>query len=346
MTKTRDLADILSAATASAASVPYANTTSGLAATNVQTAIDEIVAEGPGGTSATEVDFRDYGAIADNGGTNNTPAFNAMIADMKARGINQAYIPTGSYYFYEKPNTITFGLQLRGDGMNQTVLRRNYNEAGTTTGLLHFMPSAVGGVLKSTVNGAKVSNLAILAVTGTSGGAAIGFASIAESAANYVELEGLYLSAMDGGSWYCTLAFNGSNRIAGPEGVRNVKISGCDIFGASYCSLYGNAIKGLTIVGSSLQQAGGTGTYTGGMVITGTPTNQSYYLSAKLTTLGPSLFTECHYGDINATVFTGNIQFTSAAFDIALQGALSGGTISNGGTRCGIRKPGANWSPT
>lgn len=220
-----DLAQNASALSSGSNLVGYYSALSG--ATNVQDELDNI-----NSTIAAQNSILDFGG--DNTGvSDNTGAFNAALIYYAANPDNNyLYFPPGVYLFNSQPNEITTSLNIVGAGTDSTRLVRNYTEAVNGAGMLSCGDTATAQL--------KISDLTVLASSGTSGGTGIRYGSSAATAAVPTILNNVRIFG-DGGTFaYCLIA-DGS---AFADGIQQVNFDNLytanstinDIF-LSHCAL-------------------------------------------------------------------------------------------------------------
>lgn len=255
--------------------------------------------------------------------TNNTPQLNAVIAQTI---IKHLHIIPGNYRFNSQPSTIERGLFITGDGLNNTVLERNFNGAGGI-GLLHFAAS-----------GFHAGRMAINAVSGTSTGCAIGIISPSGFALSGWVLEDLWLSTYGTDTWSDTIFISGTNRTASPIGTRDNAMRNVHVFGASSASVRIQGAVGLTWKGGGVYAAGGTGSFTGGVVVSGTAGVNSQYVDIDVSVLnGDISLSNCQDINITSTAMAG-VQNGSTAVRCRVTGN-PGGTIQNNWVSSGFYRP-------
>jgi hypothetical protein len=157
--------------------------------------------------------LEDYGggvAVA-----NNTPALDALVADMAAQQIRVIQLDTGIYNFTTRPAAFTKEVILIGEGMSNTVLARSYSEGGgNDVGFLNWHGSAC--------NGGGLRDLMVLARNGTSGGTLVKFSTGAADPAGYHKLENVVMTYEGTGAYHRCLFVDGSlNTTPGSQGLRD-----------------------------------------------------------------------------------------------------------------------------
>lgn len=262
-------------------------------------------------------DLRDYGGIND-GVTDNTSAFNNAIA--AASSVNGSlYIPAGNWAFNSKPNDIVSRVKIYGDGLNSTVLLRNYNEAVPTTGFLNF----VG------VSGVTVSGIGMDATSTSSGGCLIAGKSTA-SIAGSITLEDLWLSELGSNNLSGIILLDGSAKSTGAIGFRDSAFRNVHAFGVDTTNAFSVSLKdieGFSWYGGGLYPAGGTGAGAGQLQITGAIGSNNIDIN----------FTTCagialdHVTDLmlRCPAIAGNISNASTALNCRIEGSVSGSVQTN-----------------
>ena len=171
----------------------------------------------------------------------NTPALNAFIQSCTTDCV--LHIPKGQYYFNTAPEPVTKTVHIVGDGMNDTVLYRNYNG-----NLLHY---TAGG-------GSSVRNITLGAYSG-SGGSALSLESQASGTSpDFFIGENINITVYNGATWGIGLNLNGVYRARQPlSGLRDLYFNNIFVFGSTTAALNINTVHGAKIYGQ-FYPAGGT----------------------------------------------------------------------------------------
>lgn len=279
----------------------------------------------------------DYGVVAD-GTTDDTAAFNSFMAACKA-GQLKGELPKGTVLLNSKPNNIDFPWDLGGKGINGTVIKRNYSQAGST-GCLNLVDNS---------SASKIHDMAIESAAGTTGGSLISVVSSASFAVSGVILENLWLSTMGSDTHTNTIIFDGSAKTSAPNGVRDTSLQNVHVFGATGVSVLMTSVSGFSWFGGGIYPAGGTSTLSGGVQITGTSSNKSTYVTMDLPTTGGLnlTYTEvcklsiCSIGVISGVSINNDTSCRTTQVIGEPAGTVVGNWISSG-----IRRPGAAYSTT
>lgn len=204
------------------------------------------------------VSIKDFGGVAD-GLTDTTAAFNAALAECAASGKRTVYFPSGVYKFSSKPNDITYGVTLVGDGITSTTLVRGYSAASTQEGFLVW--TGQNG------NGGGCRDMSVQAGQSTALGTAIKLIAASGYSPDGSNFKNLWLTVQGApaGTWSYTVYIDGMAR-SSPQGVRDVHFSNVHVFGAGTRAFYSANVVGLTFEGGGVYQAGGTD---GGFQVTG-----------------------------------------------------------------------------
>lgn len=261
-------------------------------ATTVQGALDQISDDESGsdyvgflqsGTNALKqtvqdklrqyINILDFGANrSGNIAIDSTPALNAAIAAAIASQNKTVYIPSGVYYFNTLPASITSGVKIVGDGVSNTVLTRNFNAENVYDGIFNIRDGCFGCVFQ---------DFTIIDVAGITGGCHISmYKAVADSTAagDFTKIVNCNFTTYGTNTHYAAIYIDGEARTSGAEGVRDLVMQGCTIFGGAQASIYARVVRGFDISNTSTFQAGGT---TGRILITGTVAKPSQSLNVS-----------------------------------------------------------------
>lgn len=288
----------------------------------------------------------DFGMVG-NGTTDNTAAFNNIMAQAKISG-QRIFVGPGNFKFLSKPNDIDFPIYLDGQSKGGCVFLRAYNESSGGIGFFNMIPSC---------NGAVIRNIYIDATVGTTGGALIAARSTASIAIGALCFENMELTTLDpaGNNYLNAIILDGSQRTTPPTGLRNTNLVGFDVFGANGVSCQFTCVEGLTWNGGGVYPAGGTNSSSGGINIAGLSGTKSQYININISTSGPLNLTNCL--DMNLTIPQVNLgpPTNPSSFAVASDpscsttlviGKLYGPTAVSGWVDSGIIRPGSGWSAT
>ncbi len=232
-----------------ASTITYTASGTGAVTTNVGAKLNEIPS------------IIDYGGDP-TGVTSCTAAFNAALAAASTGGHRRIYFPTGVYKFNTRPNQINTAVLIDGDGLNQTVLVRNYNEAGgSAAGFMAFTAGSNGSILRG---------CAVESEAGTSGGSMISIVSTSTYAVSAITLEDLWVTTRGSATHETTVWIDGRAKTGDPNGARTNKMRGCHIFGATGYSVVLFGVSGFSWYGGGCYEAGGSGPVSGGIQVGGT----------------------------------------------------------------------------
>jgi hypothetical protein len=201
-------------------------------------------------TAFADTDAIQYGFTPGDPSFDNSVVLNNYVANVGAD--RTLHFPSGTYYFNTAPNTITKGLVIRGDGINNTSFIRNYTPSSYADALIHTTTPLV------------LENLGILAAT--EGGGAIKLDGLGASAS---VLRDLYITAQSGGNWAIPLTLISGD----PLGIRGVNIDNVELFAATMQLAWFVNVQGLT-ANFNAYPAGGTANH---IVVQG---SGSYHSSA------------------------------------------------------------------
>lgn len=249
----------------------------------------------------------DYGIVAD-GVTDNTTAFNSFMAACKA-GQYKGELPKGVIVFLSKPNDIDFPWDLRGHGLNSTILIRKYDEATPEKGLVNVVGAS----------GVTICDMAIESALGQTGGCMVSVTSTSSFASSGITLENLWLSTFGSNTQVYTLYFDGSSKTSAPAGVRDVSLKNVHVFGSTSYSVVLKSVIGFSWFGGGVYPAGGSTSLTGGFQISGITSVKSQFVNINIVTCGGLNLTNCL-----------NVSLTSATI-----GAISGVSVNND-TTCSL----------
>jgi hypothetical protein len=316
-----------------ATAVTYTATGTGAVARTVQDKADEALS------------ILDFGGDP-TGTASSTAAFNAAIAAAIADGRRRVYFPQGAYRFATRPDAITDGVILEGDGLNQTLLLRDYSQTGgPSEGFIRF--SASSATVGS--NGSELRSMAIESNTGTSGGSLISIISTSSYAVSAILLEDLWLTTKGSDTHETVIYVDGTAKTSAPTGSRDHVFRGVRAFGATGYSAVLLGAQGLNWVGGGLYAAGGTGAASGGVQIGGTSAVPSVNVTLNVETmayLNLSNLTFAHItcGTIGsvAGVSVGN---AGSAQYVAFHVGYANGTVLGNWVNSGVYRP-TGWSAT
>jgi len=182
------------------------------------------------------INVKDYGLKNNDSTFDNTPVWNVLLTSLGDD--KEIYFPAGVWYFKTKPAIIKTPLTVRGCGLNNTNLFRDYIESDLNSALIH------------TNNTLNLSNLAITAVAGTSGGGAVKLDGLPASGSI---LRDLYITGQQKGTWAIPVTLYSSD----PLGIRTCHIDNLDIFAATIHLIWCVNVRGLTL-NANCYPAGGT----------------------------------------------------------------------------------------
>lgn len=313
-----------------ATAVTYTATGTGAVARTVQEKADE------------SLSILDFGADP-TGTSSSTAAFNAAIAAAVANGRRRLYFPKGTYRFATRPDAITNGLILEGDGLNQTLLLRDYSQTGgPSEGFIRFASGT-----SSTSNGSELRSMAIESNAGTSGGSLISIISSTTYAVSAILLEDLWLTTMGSNTHETVIYVDGTGKTSAPTGARDHVFRGVRVFGATGYSVVLLGVQGLSWVGGGIYAAGGTGAASGGIQIGGTTTVPSVNITLNFETMAylnisNTTFAHITCGTIGSVsgISVGN---AGSAQYVSLHVGYLNGTVLPNWTNSGVYRP-TGWS--
>ncbi len=182
------------------------------------------------------IDVNDHGLTPNDINFDNTPLFNSLVQSLGSD--RDLYFPAGAYYFNTAPDIITIPLTIRGCGINNTNLLRNYNETDLGKALIHT---------KSTLH---INSMAISAAPNCVGGGAIKLDGLQASSS---VLRDLYITAKAGGNWGIPVTLYGPVEM----GIRGCCLDNLQIFAATVHLIWCLNVRGLT-ANMQCYPAGGT----------------------------------------------------------------------------------------
>jgi hypothetical protein len=202
---------------------------------------------------------RDFGAIGD-GVTDDTAAFARFLDACRTR---RGHIERGQYRIARRPPALSEAVSLFGDGIDVSILVRDYDEAAGR-GFLHFrgVPSGAGS---------RLADFTIQSAAGRTGGHAFCAISIPGKVCGNMTLSHVKFSTLGIDSWDSTVLVDGLANREGAKGVREIAFSSCLIFGAAGFSMVLRGAIGVSLIGGGVYAAGGTPPFSGGVEITGAP---------------------------------------------------------------------------
>lgn len=267
-------------------------------------------------TNFQYVELEDYGGVAD-GATSNTAALNSAVTAAVALGITRIHLRAGTYRFNTKPTNFTNGIRLLGHGYSQTVLERNYSEAGgAAVGLFTWVGA--------TSNGGGIQDCSVWAGNGTTGGSLLVFKTNVDESAGFHFVDRCVLTYTGTGTHlYCIYADGQNNDVVGAQGIRDLNVTDSYLFHGSSgteCALFINATN---FYGSGVWANGDVNFSGGGTALSNTT---DAYLS--LICLGELFVEQTKYlyldGITNTLIFsTGSEQCTFAGTITTTVGGFS-----------------------
>lgn len=280
----------------------------------------------------------DYGVTAD-GVTDDTAAFNTFMAACKA-GQHKGELPIGTIRLASKPNNIDFPWDLGGKGLNSSLLLRDYNEASGNTGCLALVENS---------SGTRIHNLAIESSAGHTGGSMISAKSTDSYAISGLVFENLWLSTFGTNTQTNTFVLDGSLKVTAPTGLRDTCLKNVHIFGADGFSVILTSVLGLSWMGGGSYYAGGTNVASGGIQISGSPTNKSAFITFDTYVCNGLNLTNCEFMKLSIAAI-GSISSVSINNDVTCSttqviGSPEAPVLGNW-VNSGIRRPGAAYSTT
>ena len=291
----------------------------------------------PSGTGAVsrtvQSKLREFISVADYGmypglgsGVDCAPAFDLAIAAAIASGILTVYIPAGNYYFNTQPASITSAVRLVGDGLNSTVLIRNYN-GSAGVGMINLAPGS---------SGAAIYSMAIDAASGTSGGHAIAATASAGAAVDGIVMEDLWISTFGTDTWVSGIHIDGTLRATGAVGVRETSLRNVNVFGAAMRAVTLLSVVNFSWHGGGMYTAGGTGA--GSILIDGTASVDSTYVVVDVPTIQGTVTTGyATYVNIRATVIGGAIDNNGNSDYVTIDARVP--SYAMNWTNSGVRTP-------
>lgn len=180
-----------------------------------------------------------YGFVANDINFDNTVKLNEFINDTEV----DLYFPEGTYYFNTKPNKIDRNINIKGAGVNNTTLVRNFQPVDLYESLIHANKTIM------------IEDLSIHAILAKNGGCAI---IIESTAASSSKLSNLYITSPDGSTYGCSIYLNGLNT---QLGIRTCILENIESFACTVHGLWLNNVKGLNMMGVQHYVAGGTASH-------------------------------------------------------------------------------------
>lgn len=270
------------------------------------------------------IDLRWYsGSLA----TSATAAFNAAMAWAKLNGVRTIQLPVGPLIFLTQPTFIDFPLEVRGYGLATTCYR---GYAGTTKiGLFHH--TDLGG---GTASGMTIRDMAIYALTGSSGGAAISGASLVGFAVGSVNIENVRITSQANDLWTNVLYFEGILRTSAPTGFREVSLKNVTVFGANGYSVVLDGVVGFDWHGGGCYPAGGTNSASGGMYIKGSAGVPNSGIDISFEAVDDIQIDYCQNGTIKAEGITGALVAGANPTQTWVWGTATGGATLTWSASC------------
>lgn len=256
-----------------------------------------------------------------NAGANfdNTPALAAYMAYASARGSVELYIPTGVYNFNTQPPSFGTGMQcsIRGDGVNSTVLVRNFNGNGTA-GFLDFVGCS----------GATLKSMALNAAASSAGGSMIRVVATSVNGASGQSFEDLSIAPLGTNNYDYGILWSGAAKTAGSLGSRDNSLRDVVVFGSRVTGVWLAGVNGLCWNGGAIYPAGGTAFYV--LQIVGTQAVPCAVVDLGLATIqGHICFSRVTHCQIRTSVISGNIDNDTFCNDCVVRGLVQGAVSNN-----------------
>lgn len=291
------------------------------------------IKSGTGAVASTvQAKLREYVSASDFGmlpglgsGVNQTTFFDAAVAAVIASGSRRLHIPAGIYYLNTQPAAIASSLEIYGDGLNSTVLIRNYN--GTANqGMIRLTPGASGFQLR---------RLAIDAASGTTTGCAISIVADASTSIDGTVFEDLWISTFGTDTWTSCIHIDGTLKITGAVGIRDTSWRNVHVFGASLRAVTLTGVVGFNWTSGGCYTAGGTGTVS--ILVDGTASIDSQYVQIALPTIQGGFTTGyATYVDVTSPVI-GAIDNTGNSDYVRINGSVP--SFASNWTNSGVAQP-------
>lgn len=249
------------------------------------------------------------------GSTNDTPAFNAMLAACATSVGRTCYLPSvgRAYNFTTQPNCIPGNVNIIGDPVG-TTLNKNYNGSGGT-GLLCV--NAVSG------DGTTIRGLTLEGVAGTSGGSLISFIAPSTSAIGALRIQDVTLTSLGNCTTDYDIYIDGTAAAVSPIGVRGVYANNLEVFGGNVAAIYIAGVQSASFNGGDVFPAGCTSAASGSVIVTGSAGVPSNQVTINFDAIQAGLI----FGNVNnAIVITPNLGSTSGV-SVANTGSTTGVTV-------------------
>lgn len=279
--------------------------------------------------------FADQWGLAGDGTTDNTAAFNALIAAACLNGYREIYFKPGQYLFASRPNPIGCGIWLRGAGNGttssfETSLLDAYSESTATNGFLTWD----GSYSSFAGTGGGIQNVSIYKTTANGGTAIKVTGSGDNNRAGFFTIRDVVVSASGGATWNKGLIIDGSCcTTSGGQGVRDIFIENfwpAIMSDGDTSILFNNAVQVFWFGGEVFPASGGGST---GITITGAGSGTSASTNIFLTSVyivgNLSIDYVSTFQAVN-TFVGGNFTSTTNSQGCAYRGQI-GGTLTNTG---------------
>jgi hypothetical protein len=329
-----------------ASSISYDNGASGLTADDVQEAIDELAALGPGGGGTLPwfiVTDPAYGAVGD-GSNDDTAEINLAIAALNAAGHGVLYFPAGDYLCSGALTAITANGTILGDGMTGNV-------AGTSDNASQILCSSGSANFMTVGEGVHVRGIALRNTAGSvTAGYGIGGVDMTLTVMDSVSVTGFWVNfKMDGALWAMHRCYSRQSHkygvqisyVAIPDGG-DWTMTDCHIVdgaNSSDAAIYQTSGGGGKIVGLKVNSSTSAGFATGIDVVIGTGDTTSILLisnssienlrggdAVRVTTTGTGRF-----GHISITGLQVGLYSNNAGRAVELNATSTGGFGAAGG---------------
>lgn len=264
-----------------------------------------------------------FGAKGD-GVTDDAAAFSAAIAAAQ-NGV--LYVPEG-IYIIGSALAISSAVHIRGDGIFNTQIYRNFSPASDSQGLFNISPTA---------DGASVNDLAVYGVSGTSGGCLISVLADASDNPGATSLRNLWLSTTGSDTQKYGIYIDGSLKTSGAVGVRDTAFSDIWVFGGVNGSVFLKSVVNFNWHGGSAFTSGGTN---GEIVISGTAGVGSSDITISLSHAEGFDLDRLRYATITVGRNSGDIVNTSNVSEVTVVAGLLDGTNQANWTKSQTIEPG------
>lgn len=183
------------------------------------------------------------GMMAEDPNFDNSPVLASIIANCTTDCV--IHIPKGHYYFNTPMPPITKTVAIVGDGMNSTVLYKNYAQSNP------FFRFTAG-------TASRMENVTLGAKSGSGASALVLQSQANGTSPDFFSGQNINITVYNGSKWHTGIDMNGVHRARqAPSGLRDLYLSNVFVFGCTDATISFNTVHGAKVYGQFFS-AGGT----------------------------------------------------------------------------------------